>query len=538
MRSGQAGRGSTLLLAGAAGASLALPAGRAATNDASWAEVVLAVAAPLLVVAVMVNLLVVLWSIRHDRVDSPAASRAALIPGTTLDGLIGLDVAAERLREPARRLREPDPVGAERTGGRGLLLVGQPGTGRSMIARATAGEACAPLLALRCAETATRRPAEQVTALRELFDEARAQAPAVVFLDEVHCLAGIEPPTASGSPERRRVVEHLGTELDAVAANPRIVVLASTSRPDLLDRTVSTPGRLDAVVPVAPPDRAARVELLRLHAVGRDLAADVDLTEVAAKTPGCVGHDLRAVIDEAATLTRRDGRRDIRARDLDVAVDRIVHATDAAARLLSREERERLAFHQAGHAIVTHLLPGAPDVDRITILDRRPGRPLELPADAPQQLLSRAEMVDGVVALLAGRCAEIHVFGDCSTTAEADIAAATAMARAMVTRFGMDRALGPMRLADADVDPEVVEQRVAEMLARSERDALDLLATHATTVQHLALALIVHETIDRRAFRSIVGELPAWGPTIDLRTTHDGLDGPGSIDRSAPRFSP
>ncbi len=522
-----------LLLAVAAGASLALPVGESTSSDADWAEMVLAVVAPLLVVAVLVNLLVVLWSMR--RVGGTGSSgRAGLVPGATFDDLIGLDVVVDRLREPVRRLGEPQPSEPGGSRSRGALIIGAPGTGKSMAARAAAGEAGATFLELRCADLAPRRIVEQVAALRAVFEEARGQAPTVVFLHEVHAIAARESATEAAGSDRRRLVRQLVAELDAAAKRPELLVIGSTSRPELLDPVIRTTGRLDDAIRVEPPHRAARTELLRYHATEVRLAEDVDLSEVAARTPGCIGRDLEAVVAASVELAARDGRDEITRRDLAVAVDRILLGTDASTRLLSREDKERLAFHQAGHALVSHLLPGVAAVERVTILDPGSAEAAVSVPHEPDHVLSRAEMVDGVVALLAGRCAEMHIFGDSSTTAEQDIAHATELARAMITRFGMDEHLGPIRLVDGGHDPELIERRVGELLARAERDALELLATYSTTVQHLALALLVHETIDHRAFRSIVGDLPHWGPTIDLRTT----EGSDRIDRSAPRFSP
>ncbi|MEO1063918.1 MAG: AAA family ATPase [Actinomycetota bacterium] len=540
-------RGSSLLLAMAAGAALVLPVGEARAGDAAWAEAVLAVAAPLLVVAVLLNLLAVVWSMRRELDAADGTNRAGLVPLTTFDDLIGLDAVADRLREPLRRLRDPGADG-RLVGSHRVLVVGPAGSGTTALARAAAGEARAAFLPLRCAELAPRRHTEQVAALRAVFDEARAQLPAVVFLHEVHALADdptLEQSSRSGASARSRALRQLVTELDATAREPRLLVIASTSRPELLPPAVSADGRLDDRIVLEPPNRAARTDLLRFHASEIPLADDVDLADVASRLPGCIGTDLRAVADAATALARRDGRAEIVQRDLDVAVDRVLQGTDAAHRLLSRDDKERLAFHQAGHALVGHLLPGTAPIERVTILGRQhgPSDPLVfVPHTEPEHVLSRAEMVDGIVALLAGRAAEIQVFGDCSTMAEHDIARATELARAMVTRFGMDDRLGPIRLVETRHGSEFVEERVAQLLSRAERDALDLLGTHATTMQHLALALLVHETIDRRGFRSIVGELPAWGPTIDLRSPegaddggHGGLD---PIDRSPTRFSP
>lgn len=537
-------RGSTMLLAMAAGAALVLPIGEARGGDAAWAEVVLAVAAPLLVVAVLLNLVVVVWSMRRELRGADRPNRTGLVPLTTFDDLIGLDTVAERLGEPLRRLREPTAAG-HRARSHRLLVVGPAGSGTSALAQAAAGEARAAYLPLRCTELALRRTAEQVAALRGAFEEATAQAPAVVFLHEVHALAGDPALHRSGVSGPDRVLRQLVTELDATVRDPRVLVIASTSRPEVLPAAITADGRLDDRVILEPPNRAARTDLLRFHAAQTALSADVDLAEVASRLPGCIGIDLRAVTDAAAELARRDGRDEIVQRDLDVAVDRVVQDTDAAQRLLSRDDKERLAFHQAGHALVGHLLPGTAPIERVTILGRRRG-PSEalvfVPHAEPDHVLSRAEMVDGIVALLAGRAAEIHVFGDCSTAGEHDIARATELARSMITRFGMDDRLGPIRLVEAHHDADLVERRVAQLLSRAEGDALDLLDTHATTMQHLALALLVHETIDRRTFRSIVGELPAWGPTIDLRTTaaadEPGAAGSGPIDRSPTRFSP
>jgi cell division protease FtsH len=449
---------------------------------------------------------------------------------TTFADVAGIDDAKEELAEIVDYLRRPARY--SRLGGRiprGVLLSGPPGTGKTLLARAVAGEAGVPFFFLSASEFVEMIVGVGASRVRDLFEQAKAAAPAIVFIDELDAIgrARSSGPTLGGNDEREQTLNQILTEMDGFGAGTGVVVLAATNRAEILDAALLRPGRFDRRIAVQPPDIAGRRRILEVHTRSLPLAPDVDLGGVAAATPGMVGADLANLANEAALLAARRDHENVEQRDFTDALERVVLGA-ARKVVMSPADRRRTAYHEAGHALVGMLTPGADPVRKVSIIPR--GRALGVTHAAPDDdrfnyderaLLARIQVMIG------GRAAEELVFGDLTTGAESDIQQLTAIARAMVVRWGMSRELGPISLETEEAPGTLpapgsllsegmhraIEAEVRRIVDSARDDALALLRAQRWRLDQLATALLEHETLEQEAvYRAAAVEPPPRRP--------------------------
>ncbi len=380
---------------------------------------------------------------RARRYDTEATGRV------TFEDVAGIDEAENELVEIVDFLRDPKKY--TRLGGtapKGVLLVGAPGTGKTLLARAVAGEAGVPFFSMSAAEFVEMIVGVGAARVRDLFKQAREHAPAIIFIDEIDSIGRARGAVAiGGSSEQEQTLNQILTEMDGFSSREGIIVLAATNQPEVLDRALLRPGRFDRRVVVNLPDKAGREAILAVHTRGIPLAKDVDMTELASTTPGLSGADLRNLVNEAALLAARREQDEVRQKDFIDALEKIILGPERPL-LLSRADRERIAYHEGGHAILGLVVPGADPVNRVTIVPR--GQALGVTYQRPES--DRYNYPEGylrarIVGMLGGRAAEEIVYGTRTTGAENDIEQATQIARNMVTRWGMSDALGLVQLA-------------------------------------------------------------------------------------------
>jgi cell division protease FtsH len=453
----------------------------------------------------------------------------------TFDDVAGIDEAENELVEVVDFLRDPEKY--TRLGGtapKGVLLVGAPGTGKTLLARAVAGEAGVPFFSMSGSEFVEMIVGVGAARVRDLFKQARESAPAIIFIDELDSIGRARGQTAiGGSSEQEQTLNQILTEMDGFTSRQGIIVLAATNQPDILDRALLRPGRFDRRVVVNLPDRAGREAVLKVHTRRVPLAPDTSLAEIAAATPGLSGADLKNLVNEAALLAARRQQNDVRARDFLDALEKIVLGP-ARPLLMSREDRERIAYHEGGHAILGLVVPGADPVHRVTIVPR--GQALGVTyqrPDSDRYNYPEAYLRSRIVGMLGGRAAEELVYGAKTTGAENDIEQATALARSMVTRWGMSDRLGPVQLAPrenpylASVDAwngtkafsedtaRMVDAEVLRIISESHEEARRLLTSYRKQLDALAEALVARETLDEKQILEVTGLPPA--PAIEVR---------------------
>ncbi|WP_055523759.1 ATP-dependent zinc metalloprotease FtsH, partial [Streptomyces ossamyceticus] len=405
-----------------------------------------------------------------SRVMNFGKSKAKLItkdtPKTTFADVAGADEAVEELHEIKEFLQEPakfQAVGAKIP--KGVLLYGPPGTGKTLLARAVAGEAGVPFCSISGSDFVEMFVGVGASRVRDLFEQAKANAPAIVFVDEIdavgrHRGAGL----GGGHDEREQTLNQLLVEMDGFDVKGGVILIAATNRPDILDPALLRPGRFDRQIAVDRPDMQGRLEILKVHQKGKPVAPDVDLSAVARRTPGMTGADLSNVLNEAALLTARSDKKLIDNQMLDEAIDRVVAGPQKRTRIMSDKEKKITAYHEGGHALVAAASPNSDPVHKITILSRGRalGYTMVLP-DEDKYSTTRNEMLDQLGYMLGGRAAEELVFHDPTTGAANDIEKATNLARAMVTQYGMTERLGAIKFGGDNTEPflgrEMAHQR-------------------------------------------------------------------------------
>ena len=453
--------------------------------------------------------------------------------GVTFADVAGVDEAKAELQEIVSFLK--DPQGSGRLGARlprGVLLVGPPGTGKTLLAKAVAGEAGVPFFSISGSEFVEMFVGVGAARVRDLFEQARARAPAIIFIDELDALGrarGAVSPIG-GHDEREQTLNQLLAELDGFDSSSGLVLLAATNRPEVLDPALLRAGRFDRQVLVDRPDKAGRVQILQVHTRKIRLAPQVSLEQVAQLTTGFSGADLANLCNEAALAATRRGAQGIALEDFTTAVERIVAGLEKKNRVLNPHEREVVAFHEMGHALVAMALPGTDTVHKVSIIPRGVGA-LGYTIQRPTEdrfLMSQEELEHKITVLLGGRAAEKLVFGQLSTGAADDLARATNIAHDMATRYGMVESLGyvafePQRQPFLDVPglaqngwhpgPET-QQRIDEAVRAAVMQAFgratDILQERREMLERCARALLVRETLDADALRALTG-LPAPG---------------------------
>jgi cell division protease FtsH len=447
----------------------------------------------------------------------------------TFDDVAGIDEARNELVEIVDFLKAPEKY--TRLGGtapKGVLLIGAPGTGKTLLARAVAGEAGVPFFSMSAAEFVEMIVGVGAARVRDLFKEAREHAPAIIFIDELDAIGRARGQMAiGGSSEQEQTLNQILTEMDGFSSREGVIVLAATNQPDVLDKALLRPGRFDRRVMVNLPDKAGREAILKVHTRKVPLADDVDLAELAAATPGFSGADLKNLVNEAALLAARREQDKVRQKDFVDAMEKIVLGPERPI-LLTQEDRERIAYHEGGHAILGLVVPGADPVHRVTIVPR--GQALGVTyqrPDSDRYNYPEAYLRGRIVGMLGGRAAEEIVYGTRTTGAESDIEQATSLARRMVTRWGMSDALGMVQLAPrenpylggaggyggekpfSEETAKIIDAEVLRIIGESHDEAGRLLTEHRKQLDALAEALLARETLNEQEILEVTGLPPA-----------------------------
>jgi cell division protease FtsH len=478
-----------------------------------------------------------------NRVMSFGKARPKIVnkdtPKVTFADVAGVDEAIEELQEIKDFLENPQKfrqMGAKIP--KGVLLFGPPGTGKTLLARAVAGEAGVPFFSISGSDFVEMFVGVGASRVRDLFEQAKNSAPAIVFVDEIDAVgrqrgAGL----GGGHDEREQTLNQLLVEMDGFDLRQGVILIAATNRPDILDPALLRPGRFDRQIVVDRPDLEGRKAILNVHAKGKPLAKEVDLDVMARRTPGFTGADLANLMNEATLLAARMGRDMVTNHDLDEAVDRVVAGPERKSRIISEKEKLVIAYHEGGHALVSHALPNADPVHKVSIIPR--GRALGYTLTLPLEdkyLVTRSELSDELAMLLGGRTAEELIFFDPTTGAQNDIERATKIARSMVTEYGMSDALGPMQFgqhhaevflgrdfaSQPDYSDEVaakIDGEVRSLIEWAHGTALNILTTHRSVLDELAQALLEKETLETDEVMAIFAPVPKW--------VHPGTNGSG-----------
>ena len=437
-------------------------------------------------------------------------------PGVTFSDVAGVEESKAELQEVVEFLRYPERFVA--LGARiphGVLLVGPPGTGKTLLGRAVAGEAGVPFFSISGSEFVEMFVGVGAARVRDLFEQAKRNAPCIVFVDEVdavgrHRGAGL----GGGHDEREQTLNQILVEIDGFDSNTNVIVLAATNRPDILDPALLRPGRFDRRVVLDLPDIAGRRAILDVHVKGKPIDPETSLDVVAKETPGFSGADLANLVNEAAILAARRSKKTITLDEFGEAVDRVLLGPERRSRIISHREKEITAYHEGGHALVGHLLPHADPVQKVSIVARgmAGGYTRSVPPE-DRHLFTKVQFTDMLATALAGRVAEELVFNEITTGASNDLESATQIARNMVTRYGMSEKLGPRTFGKRDelifLGREISEQRnysdrvaeeideeVYDLIQQARNDAKEVLVTHRAKLVQLARHLITHETVE------------------------------------------
>ncbi len=464
-------------------------------------------------------------------------------PKTTFADVAGADEAVEELHEIKEFLESPakfQAMGAKIP--KGVLLYGPPGTGKTLLARAVAGEAGVPFYSISGSDFVEMFVGVGASRVRDLFEQAKANAPAIVFVDEIdavgrHRGAGL----GGGHDEREQTLNQLLVEMDGFDVKGGVILIAATNRPDILDPALLRPGRFDRQIPVERPDLNGRLQILQVHAKGKPISPEVDLKTMARRTPGFTGADLANVLNEAALLTARADRKLIDGPALDEAIDRVVAGPQKRTRLMNEKETKITAYHEGGHALVAASLQNTDPVHKITILPRGRalGYTMVLP-DEDKYSTTRNEMLDQLAYMLGGRAAEELVFHDPTTGAANDIEKATGVARAMVTQYGMTERIGAIKLGQENAEvflgrdmghqrdyseevAGVVDDEVKKLIEQAHQEAWEILVENRDVLDALVLELLEKETLDKGQVAEIFTPVkkraprPAWTGSVRRR---------------------
>ncbi|HEX7239330.1 MAG TPA: ATP-dependent zinc metalloprotease FtsH [Longimicrobiaceae bacterium] len=485
-------------------------------------------------------------------------SRARIVgeegTGVTFDDVAGVDEAKQETSEIVEFLRNPQKfatLGAKIP--KGVLLVGPPGTGKTLLARAVAGEAGVTFFSISGAEFVEMFVGVGAARVRDLFGQAKAQAPCIIFIDELDALGKARTPGGimGGNDEREQTLNQLLVEMDGFDPRLGVIIMAATNRPEILDPALLRPGRFDRQILVDRPDVGGRLAILRIHGKDIKLAPDADLERIARRTPGFVGADLANLLNEAALLAARRDRADVSMREIDDAIDRIIAGLEKKNRLINEKERTIVAYHEAGHAIVAERVPTADPVHKISIIPRGVaalGYTQQLPTE-DRYLLTKQELMDRVAVLLGGRVAEEIVFNEISTGAGNDLERVTDLARRMVTEYGMSRELGPINYAGprraqflqgaegdghggnySEDTARVIDREIYGIVEGTYERVRGILTADRAVLEVLAQRLLVKEVVDEGELREIMGLPPRTRDPLPERVVETPPPKGGMLD--------
>jgi cell division protease FtsH len=474
-------------------------------------------------------------------------------PKVTFADVAGAEEAVAELQEIKEFLESPSrfqALGAKIP--KGVLLFGPPGTGKTLLARAVAGEAGVPFFSISGSDFVEMFVGVGASRVRDLFEQAKTNAPAIVFMDEIdavgrHRGAGL----GGGHDEREQTLNQLLVEMDGFDVRGGVILIAATNRPDILDPALLRPGRFDRQIVVDRPDLAGRRQILGVHARGKPLARSADLDVLAKRTPGFTGADLANLLNEAAILAARRNLRQIGMRECEEAIDRVLAGPERKTLVMSEHDKLVTAYHEAGHAIVGHVLTHADPIHKVSIVarSRSLGLTFTLPEDRYNH--SRSQLRDAMAMALGGRTAEEVVFSEPTTGAENDIEKVTRIARAMVTEYGMSDTLGPQQLGQRDGEvflgrefghqanyseevSAAIDREVRVLIDEAHTRARDVLVHHRDVLDRMARELVEKETLDPMDLEEILGPLTAWPPSVTTPSNGDGAPGRRRAGRGDP----
>jgi cell division protease FtsH len=453
--------------------------------------------------------------------------------GVSFEDVAGIEEAVDEVREIVDFLREPEKF--QSLGARipkGVLLLGAPGTGKTLLARAVAGEAKVPFFTLSGSDFVEMFVGVGASRVRDLFKQAGQNAPCIVFIDELDALGKTRGTSPVSNDEREQTLNALLVEMDGFDANSGVIIIAATNRPEILDAALMRPGRFDRQIVVDKPDIKGREAILDVHARNVKLDGKVDLKVIAARTPGFAGADLANVINEAALLAARRDKKSVTMGELEEAIDRTVAGLEKKKRLMTKKDKEIVAYHETGHALVAARLPHTDPVHRISIIPRGMGslgHTLQLPTDE-RYLLTLDELFNRMAVLLGGRAAEIVVYGQVSTGAHNDIERVSKMARRMVTEYGMSEKMGPISWEQeqrsflwtdgmgskrdySDETGREIDEEVKRVVEEAETLAIATLKDNREALESVATRLMEVELIEAEEFRALIGDGEADEPT-------------------------
>ncbi|HEX4691746.1 MAG TPA: ATP-dependent zinc metalloprotease FtsH [Solirubrobacteraceae bacterium] len=483
-------------------------------------------------------------------------------PKITFRDVAGVDEAVEELHEIKEFLENPKKFQA--LGARipkGVLLYGPPGTGKTLLARAVAGEAGVPFFSISGSDFVEMFVGVGASRVRDLFEQAKQNSPCIIFMDEIdavgrHRGAGL----GGGHDEREQTLNQLLVEMDGFEAKDNIIMIAATNRPDILDPALLRPGRFDRQITVDRPDRKGRAKILEVHTRGKPLAKNIEVDTLAGQTPGFTGADLSNLVNEAALLSARTGKKEIGQTELEEGIMRVIAGPEKKTRVMGEKERLITAYHEMGHAIVGHYLEHSDPVHKVSVISRGQalGYTISLPTE-DKFLTTKAELTDTMAMTLGGRAAEELIFGEITTGASNDLEKVTATAKQMVMRFGMSEKLGPRVFGhdhgqpflgrefstEPDYSDEIareIDDEIRRIVESAHRQAHEILGTHRASLETISQILLKRETIERDEFEALLqgrSEEDVFGPD---ETPSDGTperpELPGAVAPSPPRPLP